>query len=91
MAVWAAWAAVLVTLIVNLMLAAWIGGGLNQKIENNTLAIKALDGEQDDQWAHINRNRENIGRIKGRLGLNGELPELPPPVHKRRHASAGGD
>ncbi len=77
-----------VGVLIHLLLAAFIYGGVYNQTKNNTNAIGEVNDEQEFQWSHINRNRENIGKIKGRLGMNGEAPELPPPTHRRAHGAS---
>jgi hypothetical protein len=64
-------------------------GTLRQSVRNNTEAIKDLDAEQDNQWKYIHDTREQVAKVKGRLGINGD--SALPPVPQRRRAPAGGD
>jgi hypothetical protein len=80
------WAATLLvgacTVLTNLIVTAFYFGKLSQRVESNEkemdrqgkeLAAK-LDHQADDmrnQWGHIGDLRADMGKVKGKLGVNG--------------------
>jgi len=61
----------LVPVLFNALLLAYYYGRLSQTVKNHAELHARLASEQSDQWSHINTLREDMGKIKGKLGLNG--------------------
>ena len=60
-----------VTVLLNALLMAYYYGQLSQTVKNHAELHARLASEQAAQWSHINILREDLGKIKGKLGLNG--------------------
>ena len=59
------------TVLTNGIVTAYYYGRLSQRVESNE---KELDHQSDDmrnQWGHIGDLRADMGKIKGKLGVNG--------------------
>lgn len=60
-----------VSVMANAILTAYYYGRLSQRVESNE---KELDHQADDmrnQWGHIGDLRADMGKVKGKLGVNG--------------------
>lgn len=59
------------TVLTNAIVTAYYYGRLSQRVESNE---KELDHQADDmrnQWGHIGDLRADMGKVKGKLGVNG--------------------
>lgn len=59
------------TILCNAIVTAYYYGRLSQRVESNE---KELDHQADDmrnQWGHIGDLRADMGKVKGRLQMNG--------------------
>jgi hypothetical protein len=65
------WIPVIVGVIIQALLAAVTYGMLVQGQREHARRLDAMDVEQSEQWGDIGELRENMGKVKGRLGLNG--------------------
>ena len=59
------------TVLVNGLLTAYYYGRLSQTVDSHEKRLDKSESENNDQWFNINDLRENVGKIKGKLGLNG--------------------
>lgn len=58
--------------VFNLIVAAFIYGGLTQRVKNSERNIDDIKSEQDQQWAKIQKHGEEIAGLKARGGkVNG--------------------
>lgn len=60
-----------ITLVSNLLVTAYFYGGLSREVKNHGELIEDASKDRREQWRNINRMREDVGRVKGKLGLNG--------------------
>jgi hypothetical protein len=69
------WAATLLvgtfTVITNALVVAYYAGRMTTRVENLEAFAKNADESEKDQWSKINRLREDVGKLKGKVGLNG--------------------
>ena len=69
------WAATLLvgtfTVITNLIVTAYYAGRMTTRVENLEAFAKKADESENDQWSKINTLREDVGKIKGKVGING--------------------
>ncbi len=70
-----AWVATLLvggfTVGTNLLVTAYYFGRLSQRVENLEQQSKDGSRERENQWGHINDLRADMGKVKGKLGVNG--------------------
>jgi hypothetical protein len=60
-----------ITVLTNAIVTAYYYGRLSQRVESNE---KELDHQANDmrtQWGHIGDLRSDMGKVKGRLQMNG--------------------
>jgi len=60
-----------VTVGTNLLVTAYYYGRLAQRVDNHAADIKEGKDARTQQWGHINDLRADVGKIKGKLGING--------------------
>ena len=69
------WAATLivgaVTVLCNALLTAFYYGRLSERVDGHTKELAANDTDQNNQWGHINDLRADMGKVKGKLSING--------------------
>lgn len=69
------WAATLIvggfTILTNALILAYYFGRLSQRVDTNDRQIADIGDDQDSQWSHINDLRADVGKIKGKIGVNG--------------------
>lgn len=70
-----AWVATLVvagiTLVGNALITAYFFGSLAQRVKNVEQIVEKHDVDERQQWEHIGELRENVAKVKGKLGING--------------------
>lgn len=70
------------TLLGNLAITAYFFGRISQSVESNKQTcderekaiaeeLKHQSGDMRDQWGHIGNLRADMGKVKGKLGING--------------------
>jgi hypothetical protein len=69
--------------------AAKFEGSVGARLNGHDKAVADLEIEQDNQWKYIHDTREQVAKVKGRLGINGD--SALPPIPQRRRVPAGGD
>jgi hypothetical protein len=62
------WAPVVVSGLIQLVIAVYVYGRLTEKTANNTEDIKSLQKSDDQQWSKIGQIGEDVAGIKGQLG-----------------------
>lgn len=67
-----------VSILVNALLLAFFFGRLTQKVDGFTREIEEVKGDVEerresdrDQWKEINNLRADMGKVKGKVGMNG--------------------
>lgn len=68
---WIASGLALIGLLIQVIVAVYFYGGLSQSVKAHDKQLEDLGEEQNDQWDTIGRLREDVGRVKGHLGING--------------------
>lgn len=58
-------------LIVQLIVGVYFYGGLSRAVKGHDDELSDVAKDQKDQWSHIGVLREDVGRVKGVLGING--------------------
>lgn len=48
-----------------------LGDGLKAESSNRETDIERIDEDQKEQWGVIGNMREDLGKVKGKLGING--------------------
>lgn len=67
---------------VQAVIAAFVYGKLTQTVSGHSAGLAAetkerekevarIDDDQRNQWSQINKSREDIGKLKGKIGING--------------------
>jgi membrane protein implicated in regulation of membrane protease activity len=69
------WAATLVvgafTVLTNAIVTAYYYGRLSQRVDTNSDELKHQADDMRNQWGHIGDLRADVGKVKGKLGING--------------------
>ena len=65
------WGPTLVTIVFSALGIAVSYGVHGRAIKEHDKQFEKIDEEQKDQWGKINDTREEVGKIKGHLNLNG--------------------
>ena len=60
-----------VSVVINALLIAYYYGQLSQTVKNHEASFASNEREQENQWSHINDLRADMGKVKGKLGING--------------------
>lgn len=60
-----------VTIAVNALLTAYYYGRLTQRVDTHDTSIQEGKEARERQWSHINDLRADVGKIKGKIGING--------------------
>jgi hypothetical protein len=60
-----------VTVAANALLTAYYYGRLSERVEGHRQTLKRHEEENEDREERINTLRENMGKVKGKLGMNG--------------------
>jgi hypothetical protein len=63
------------SLVGNFVIIAFFFGGLAQRVKNVEEDCKDSKGTQREQWQSINRIDRDLGRVKGKLQMNGGYRE----------------
>ncbi len=60
-----------VTVATNALLLAYYYGRLSARVDQHDEAIDKREKSDERQWMQINDLREDVGRLKGKAGING--------------------
>ena len=65
------WAQAALVILVNLLVVAYYAGGINRGQKEHERRLDASDEAEKNQWSAIGDLREDMGKVKGKLGMNG--------------------
>lgn len=60
-----------VTVMSNAIVTAYFYGRLSQRVESNEKELDHQSNDMRNQWGHIGDLRADMGKVKGKLGVNG--------------------
>lgn len=66
------WFPALVTIAIQLIVAVYVYGGLSKSNEEHERRLNKNDQDHGAIWNKVDKHTEDIGKIKGRLQMNGE-------------------
>lgn len=70
---WIASIAAIAGLVGQFIVFVYFYGGLSRAVKDHDDQFDEVSEEQKDQWNQIGTLREDVGRVKGVLGINGSI------------------
>ena len=69
------WVATLIvgafTVLMNGIVTAYYYGRLSQRVDSHQERLESQANDMRNQWGHIGDLRADMGKVKGKLGVNG--------------------